>query len=207
MGQCRGGGVNALRGHSNVAGHHRPRPAPRPRRRAISCCRRDREDHLRRLHESRAASSPLRPRPDQLLAELRKVLRQPAEELLRRRRRPRTTTGPTTTCPSFDVSYDNAEDGRQCWRPGQMKRPGSARALKQSLLAAPKQGQGSRPASPSSNGLVVIDPPRDRDGALLGETTASSTTSTPNRSRPRVIQLPASAYAEEEGSGHQTPAA
>ena len=93
-----GGGMNALRGHSNIQGltdvgllsNQMPGYLTLPS---------DQRDDLRRLHED-AAVQAAAAGADQLLAELPEVLRQLPEGDLRRRRDAPTTTGPTTGCRS-----------------------------------------------------------------------------------------------------------
>ena len=79
-------------------GSDRPRPDVEPDPRVSHDPDREGED-VRRLH-GHAAVQAAAAGPDQLLAQLRQVLRLLPEGDVGRRRRPRTTTGATTTCPS-----------------------------------------------------------------------------------------------------------
>ena len=91
--------MNALRGHSNIQGltdvgllsNQMPGYLTLPTRAG---------GDVRRPTWQARQFKPLRPEPDELLAELPEVLRQLPEVDVRRRGDAPTTTGPTTGCPS-----------------------------------------------------------------------------------------------------------
>ena len=94
----RGGGMNALRGHSNIQGltdiglmsNLLPGYLTMPTEKEVD------SRHLHVDARLQAAAA----RPDELLAELQEVLRQLPEGDVGRRRPRRRTTSPTTGCPS-----------------------------------------------------------------------------------------------------------
>ena len=95
----RGGGMNALRGHSNIQGLTDLGLMSNLLPGLSDACRRRRRSTFDAYMSTRGFK-PLRPGPDELLAELQEVLRQLPEVDVGRRRRRRRTTSPTTGCPS-----------------------------------------------------------------------------------------------------------
>ncbi len=120
--------------------------------------------------------------PDELLAELQEVLRQLPEGHVGRRGARRTTTSPTTICPSSTSLYDmlkTVEHDAQ----GQDERlflPGLQPADGRSPTRQKIAGGALQAEVPGRHRSA-----RDRDGALLGEPRRVQQRRFPGRSRPR----------------------
>ena len=95
----RGGGMNALRGHSNIQGLTDLGLMSNLTAGLSDAADGEREPDLADLHVD-ARLQAAAAGPDELLAELQEVLRQLPEGDVGRGGDRRTTTGPTTTCPS-----------------------------------------------------------------------------------------------------------
>ena len=189
-----GGGMNALRGHSNIQGltdlgllsNLLPGYLTLPS---------EKEQDYDKLHRDAHAEAAA-PEPAELLAELPQVPRQPDEGLVGR-------------CghDGQQLGLRLAAQARQA-----VRRAAGVRGLMHQgkingyicqgfnpLAAVPEQGEDDRRRWPSSSSWSssIRWRPRPRSS---GATSASTTTSTPRKIQTEVFRLPSTCFAEEDGS-------
>ena len=181
-----GGGMNALRGHSNIQGltdlglmsHTAPGLSQHAHR--------DRGG-LRHLHQQVPRVQAAAAGADELLAELREVHGELPEGDVGRRRDEGANDWayaylPKLDVPAYDVLRVDRTDGTTARSTGYF-----CQGFNPLLSASPTGARSPRALCPSSNSSSTMDPLAYRDVALLGEITASSITSDPTAppSRPR----------------------
>ena len=191
----RGGGMNALRGHSNIQGltdlglmsNLIPGYLTMPTEQEADFA----------TYMSKRGFKPLRPGPDELLAELQEVLRQLPEVDVGRRRRRRRTTSPIDWLPKLDVPGYDVLRAFELMHQGKMN--GYFCQGFNPLLSFPNREKITAALS-KLKFLVVMDPLQTETARFWENHGELQRRRTRRRSRPRSSSCRPTCFAEDEGS-------